>query len=193
MKGPEASAVIRAAGEGSSQALDRMFREVCPKLLRIIRLRLGPSLRRRLESQDILQATLLKAFERLDQFEGSGSGSLMAWLAAIARNEIRDQADFHQRKRRDLGMQDSMDGLPAELAAEIRSAVSLLHLREQEARLESALEALEPDHREVIVLRKLEELSFAEIGERMGRSADACRMLLARAMAALARATEEPI
>src|SRR5688572_32563697 len=100
-----------------------MFREVCPKLLRIIRLRLGPSLRRRLESQDILQATLLRAFERLDQFEGSGSGSLMAWMAAIARNEIRDQADFHQRKRRDLGVQDSMDGLPAELAAEIRSAV----------------------------------------------------------------------
>lgn len=193
MKGLEASAVLRAAGEGSSEALDRLFRQVCPKLLRIIRLRLGPSLRRRLESQDILQATLLKAFERFDQFEGSGSGSLIGWMAAIARNEIRDQADFHQRKRRDLGVQESVDGLPVELAAEIRSAVSLLHLQEQEARLERALESLQDDHREVIVLRKLEELSFAEIGERMGRSPDACRMLLARAMGALARAKEETV
>jgi DNA-directed RNA polymerase specialized sigma24 family protein len=37
----------------------------------------------------------------------------------------------------------------------------------------------------VILLRKFEELSFAEIGERLGKSPDACRMLLARAMTAL--------
>jgi DNA-directed RNA polymerase specialized sigma24 family protein len=34
-------------------------------------------------------------------------------------------------------------------------------------------------------MRKFEELSFAEIGRRMGRSDDACRMLLVRAMTAL--------
>ena len=49
----------------------------------------------------------------------------------------------------------------------------------------AALEALDPDHRDVIVLRKLEELSFREVAARMGRSEDACRMLLARAMVAL--------
>jgi len=37
----------------------------------------------------------------------------------------------------------------------------------------------------VILLRKFEELSFKEIALRLGRSEDACRMLLARAMTAL--------
>ena len=37
----------------------------------------------------------------------------------------------------------------------------------------------------IILMRKFEELSFAEIGRRMGRSEDACRMLLARALTAL--------
>jgi RNA polymerase sigma-70 factor (ECF subfamily) len=58
-------------------------------------------------------------------------------------------------------------------------------LNEQAERLGAALEALEPDYREVIVLRKLEELSFKDVAARMGRSEDACRMLLARAMVAL--------
>ena len=52
-------------------------------------------------------------------------------------------------------------------------------------RVEAALETLEEHHREVIVLRKLEELTFAEIGERLGKSEDACRMLFARALTAL--------
>ena len=51
--------------------------------------------------------------------------------------------------------------------------------------LERALEQLEESHREVILLRKFEELSFAEIGRRMDRKPDACRMLLVRAMTAL--------
>ena len=45
--------------------------------------------------------------------------------------------------------------------------------------------------REAIVLRKLEELSFREIGERLGRSEDASRMLFGRAMAALTLALPE--
>jgi len=44
---------------------------------------------------------------------------------------------------------------------------------------------LDAPHREVILLRKFEDLSFKEIAARMGRSEDACRMLLARALAAL--------
>ena len=58
-------------------------------------------------------------------------------------------------------------------------------LDEEALQLERALEALSPAHREIILLRKFEELSFAEIGGRLGKSEDACRMLLARAMTAL--------
>jgi RNA polymerase sigma factor (sigma-70 family) len=74
----------------------------------------------------------------------------------------------------------------------VRSALSQVVLSEETARVERALESLEPAHREVILLRKYEELAFKEIASRMGRSEDACRMLLARAMAALTLALEPP-
>ncbi len=71
------------------------------------------------------------------------------------------------------------------IAAHVRSALSTAVMHEEAERLGSALERLDADHREVIVLRKLEELSFQDVAARMGRSEDACRMLLARAMVAL--------
>ena len=74
-----------------------------------------------------------------------------------------------------------LDGLPSR----VRSALSQAIWSEAAARLECALEALKPQHREVIVLRKLEERTFPDIAVRLGKSEDACRMLLARAMAAL--------
>ena len=51
---------------------DRLLGRCAGKLLALIRIRLGPTLRREVESQDILQQTLLKAFQKIEQFEGSG-------------------------------------------------------------------------------------------------------------------------
>jgi RNA polymerase sigma-70 factor (ECF subfamily) len=158
-------------------------------------------LRQRLESRDILQSTLLKAFEhggerRAGQDAGGDtSASYMGWLVRIAENEIRDQAAFHGRQRRDAGQEVSLDKDPelaASLTARVRSVTSRLVWSEKAMRLERALESLEADHREVILLRRFEELSFPEIGRRQGRSPDACRMLFARAMTALTAAMESP-
>ena len=73
----------------------------------------------------------------------------------------------------------------APLPALTRSALSRVIMGQQAEQLEQALESLLPAHREIILLRKFEELSFAEIGRRLGRTEDASRMLLARAMTAL--------
>ena len=80
-----------------------------------------------------------------------------------------------------------MDGL----AAKVRSATSRLVWNEKAAQLERALVGLTEDQREVILLRRFEELSYPEIGRRLGKSPDACRMLFARAMTALTAALGE--
>ncbi|MEM9558108.1 MAG: sigma-70 family RNA polymerase sigma factor [Acidobacteriota bacterium] len=177
--------LIREAKRGSNVALDRLFRRYGSRLLGLIRLRMGPSLRRRLESQDVLQSTMIKAFERLEQFEGAGETSLMGWLGAIARNEIRDQAKFHGRGARDAGCDVPLEVMVGAAAEPLRSEVSRIHLHDQARRLEAAIEALEEPHREMILLRRFEELSFPQIGRLLGKSPDACRMLYGRAMAAL--------
>lgn len=183
----ETEDLLRRAREGSREALGLLLGGCGERLLTLIRLRLGPSLRERIESRDVLQATLLKALLHIDGFRGTRRESLMAWLARIAQNEIRDAADFHGRQRRQVGQTVAMGGTQEldTLAADVRSETSRIDLNERSLRLLAALEALSPEHREVIVLRQLEERPFAEVAGHMGRSEDACRMLLARAMATL--------
>jgi RNA polymerase sigma-70 factor (ECF subfamily) len=178
------TAVLRQALDGSDAALEALYARFGPRLLAFIRLKMGRGLRARLESRDILQATFLKSFEHLQDFEGSGARSLLGWLMRIAEHEIHDRADFHGRQLRDAQREEDIAD-HHDLRARTRSALSRVIIDEQAERLETALAALTDPHRQVIVLRAFEELSFAEIGSRLGKSADACRMLYARAMTAL--------
>ena len=175
---------VERAKAGSADAVNELYERCAARLLAYIRLRMGRELRTRLESRDILQATLLKSFEHFEDFEGQHSGSLMAWLAKIAEHVIRDRADYQHRQRRDAAREVRLE-TDAALPAAARSALSQAILTEEAQQLEAALESLTPAHREVILLRKFEELPFGEIARRLGKSEDACRMLLARAMTAL--------
>lgn len=163
--------------------MDAFYERAARKLLPLIRLRLGRSLRSEVESRDILQSVLLKSFERLGQLRDPDAA--MGWLARMAENEIRDRADYASRERRDAARRVPLDEHLDAVPAPIRQALSRAILTERIEALARALEALPDAQREIIVLRKLEELTFGEIGARLGKSEDACRMAFARAMAAL--------
>jgi RNA polymerase sigma-70 factor (ECF subfamily) len=182
--GPSSTDLLRRAKQGSDAALNLLYEQCAGRLLAYIRLRLGRELRAKMESRDILQATLLKSLNHLHELKGDERESLMAWLARIAEHEIRDRADYHRRQRRDAAREVAIDD-DAPVAAAVRSALSQVILDEQARKLEASMDTLTPAHREVILLRKFEELSFPEIARRLGKSEDACRMLFARAMTAL--------
>jgi RNA polymerase sigma factor (sigma-70 family) len=179
----ETGRLLERARTGAPDALEAFYRRAARKLLPIIRLRLGPTLRRDAESGDILQAVLLRSFERLSQLDNPNAA--MAWLATMAANEIRDRAQHQSRQKRDAARQVPIDDHAESVPAPVRQALSLAILSERVRQVEAALESLTPSQREIVVLRKLEELTFAEISARTGRSEDACRMAFARAMAAL--------
>jgi len=178
---------VRDALGGSREALERVYERSAPRLLAFIRLRMGRTLRSKMESRDILQATLMKSFQHFDEFKGSDTQSLGAWLARIAEREIADRVDFHQRQRRDAAREEPLDieSMCAAVPAPVKSALTQAILDEKARHLEAAMDTLSDAHREIILLRKFEELSFGEIARRLDKSEDACRMLLARAMVAL--------
>ena len=176
--------LLARARQGDQHALSLLCERISPRLLTYIRVRMGRDVRTRLESRDILQASLVKAFQKIGEFRGTETRSLLSWLARIAEHEIRDSFDHVHRHRRDAARETDLDRAAA-VAAITRSALSRLILDEQARRIEVALGSLSPDHRDVILMRKFEELSFGEIARRIGRSEDASRMLLARAMTAL--------
>jgi RNA polymerase sigma-70 factor (ECF subfamily) len=186
------TAVLREALAGSDAALDTLYERFGPRLLSFIRLKLGRSLRARLESRDILQATFLKSFQHMDDFEGEDGRSLLGWMMRIAEHEIHDRADFHRRQQRDAQQDEDLADHAGHLAARSRSALSRLIVDERASQVEAALESLTEAHRHVILLRTFEELTFPEIARRLGKSEDACRMLFARAMTALTLAMPHP-
>ena len=178
----ETRQLFEQARRGGSEDLDAFYERCARKLLPLIRLRLGRTLRREMESRDILQTVLCKSFQRIDQV--NDPGAVIGWMARIADNEIRDQADFHQRKKREAAMRAPLEDA-ADVPAPVRQALSQAILSEQAKALEIALDAMPEHARELIILRKLEELTFPEIAKRLGKSEDACRVAFARAMAAL--------
>jgi len=184
MGGTSSTALLKEALAGSDAALDALYSRYGPRLLAFIRMRIGADLRSRLESRDILQATFLKSLQHLDEFEGTNASSLLGWLLRIAEREIRDRVDFHGRQRRDVRNEERVSQRE-DLMVRTRSALSRLIVDEEAERLHAALTTLTEPHRQVIVLRMFEELSFPEIARQLGRSEDASRMLFARAMTAL--------
>lgn len=192
MLSPSVTTLLLEARAGSDQALNRLFEQCGERLLSLIRLRMGTKLRLRMESGDLLNATLLRAFRSFDSLEARNTSSLMAWLASIAKSEIRDQTDRLDAQRRDAGKEVPLDSGCVDLAARMRSQTSQLVLSESRLKLERAIRHLSDEHREIVLLRQYEELGFKEIGRRLGKSPDACRMLLARAMTALTLKMREP-
>jgi RNA polymerase sigma-70 factor, ECF subfamily len=182
MDAGETARLVGQARAGSDAALEALYQRCARKLLPLIRIRMGRALRAEMESRDILQAVLLKSFAKLPQVQEPAA--LMGWLSRIAEHEIRDRADYQNRQRRDAARKAPLDDA-ADVPAPVRLALSQVIVNEAVERLERALEDLPDAQREVVVLRKMEELTFPEIGARIGRTDDACRMLYARAMTAL--------
>lgn len=183
--------VLRQALAGSDEALDTLYARYGPRLLSFIRLKMGRELRARLESRDIVQATFLKSFEHLDDFDGSDGRSLLGWLMRIAEREIQDRVDFHNRDKRDARREEEVRDR-SDIAVRTKSALSKLILDERAERVENAIATLSESHRQVILLRTFEELSFPEIATRLGKSEDASRMIFARAMTKLTLALSAP-
>jgi RNA polymerase sigma-70 factor (ECF subfamily) len=61
----------------------------------------------------------------------------------------------------------------------------IISKKEDLDKLEKAIDELKPEYRQVVLLTKIEGLSYKEIGRKLGKSADAVGMLLSRAMVVL--------
>jgi len=186
--------LIALAKEGDEPALNQLCSVYGERVRRMIRFRLDPKLRSKLDSVDIVQDALILALDGLKGFTYRNEGDFLRWLSRIAENKLRDISDkFHADKRdvhKEIPFQEEGGGAKGGFvgaAGPIGNTTPSVIVGRKEAldRLERALDELKPEYKEIIVLKKIEGLSHAEIAERLGKNAGAVRMLLARAMAAL--------
>jgi len=151
-------------------------------------------LRPKLDSMDLVQDALVSALEGLEDFKYKNEGDFLRWLSRIAQNVLRDNLDKLHADKRDIRREVRLDNYrPTTAGGFVRTAgpidattPSVIMSRKEDLdKLEEAIDQLKPEHREVIVLTKIEGLSYKETGERLGKSTDAVGMLLSRAMVAL--------
>lgn len=187
--------LVSSAQGGDDEAVQQLFARYYPRLERIVRARLGPRLRARLEVEDVLQEAFLQAVLRLEEFEMRSESAFLDWLATIALNRIRKAAQRWSTEKRDDARLTSIDAQAddgvarrvRDLTARVTGPVTRAVRGERDAALEEALDELSEEHREVIVLRHMVGLSHAEIADRIGRpSESAAREFYRRARAKLA-------
>lgn len=187
--------LIRSAQGGDTEALNRLIARYYERVRRIVTLRLGPRLRKRLETSDILQETFIAAMRTFDQFEMRDEGAFIHWLSRIAEHQIRDAADYHTAKKRDtarevsLNFEDSSgDSVGIDPEASGLMPVDALSRAEQDTLVDRCLSELPEQYRELIILRDYEGLSWDDVARETGRpSPDAARMQHATAMVNLAK------
>jgi RNA polymerase sigma-70 factor (ECF subfamily) len=167
---------------GDRDAWSELYARYHDQLLLLVRMRLGPGLRRHLQSEDVFQSAALEAFQALGRFEYRGEGSLERYLRTIVLNKLRDRADTYAAEKRGAGVTVPLD---VELAADLAERGPSYHDAGRYERLERALQALPAEQRELIVLRKLEGFSTREVAARLGVGEDAARKAYSRAMARL--------
>ncbi|HSM33090.1 MAG TPA: RNA polymerase sigma factor [Anaerolineae bacterium] len=137
-------------------------------------------------AEDVTETVFLKALAALPRFREQGEGgdsTFKVWLYAIARNVIANERRRSWRHPED----------PIELALDLRAADDPAATAELHMEAERALEAvmaLPPERRQAVVLRFVNGLSAGEIGEIMGKSEGAVRVLIHRALLSVRRRLE---
>ena len=184
---------------GDASALDQLCRVYAERVRWMVRLRMGKELRRNLDSMDVVQDVLINALGGITDFTYENEGDFVRWLSRIAENALRDNWKRFHAEKRDIRKEVRLDdrgpttggrsgGAPGPIDATTPSVI--MSRKEDLARLEQAIDELKPEYREVIVLTRIEGLSYQEVGNRLSKNSEAVRKLVFRAMSALTRIYE---
>lgn len=173
------SLVLRAR-DGDEEARDELCARYLPRLRRWAHGRLPLWAREHLDTEDIVQDTLLQSVRRLPAFSPQHEQAFCAYVCEALRNRITDV--LRRAARRPLSEPVAGDE-PADEPSPLEQAVG----RQALQRYESALRRLRAGDRDLIIARVELELDYQEIADLFGkRSVPAARMAVSRALVRLA-------
>ena len=191
----ESLAQSRASAlRGDSDSIERLLHAYLPQVRAFVRMRMGNDLRQREESLDIVQSTCRRVLAHDGKgLSFDGEAEFRAWLFTAALNNIKEKHRFHRAQKRDVRVERPTPEQSAQLQrgyGTLGTPSQLLAAGEGVRKIETALDELADDQREAISLCRLAGMSYSQAGERMGRSPEAVRKLLSRALLQLAQKME---
>ncbi len=147
-------------------------------------------LHNRADAEEITQDTFIRAHRNLGGFRGDSS--LATWLHRIAVNLARNRYWYFFRRRRhatvslDCPIGEEGDATLADLISTDAPDPARVSTREEFSALVSeCMDSLEPHHREILVLRNVQNHSYDEIAGRLGINVGTVKSRIARARESL--------
>lgn len=185
--------MLAEARQSGSRGLGSVLELYRHYLLLVARAQMSVNLRKVANPSDLVQETFLEACRDFGQFEGTTETQWRAWLRRILAHNLATLVETHvQARKRDVRRQVSLDqelvmgssalGQRAAAVSCLSSPSSQARQHEASAVLTDRLAQLPPAYQQVLRLRNLEGLSFAEVAQRMGRAPGAVRVLWVRAL-----------
>ncbi len=194
------SQLIQKARQGDVAARESLFRRCRSYLEVLARGQLSTWINPKVDPSDVVQQTLLEAYQDFERFAGQSEQQWRAWLRQIlARNaadlvrHYRGTAKRDPRRERPLQAAARGDRSSYQLPlADGQPTPSQVLVRwEEELQVAEALLQLPEDYQEVIRLRHFQQLPFEQVAQSMGRSRPAVQMLWLRAVRRLAQVMKQ--
>jgi RNA polymerase sigma-70 factor (ECF subfamily) len=189
----ETQELLAGAGKGQTAAVNQLLDRHREALRNMVRARMDQKLERRVDASDVVQDVLLEASQRLDDYIRDPKMPFGLWLRQMAQDRIIDLHRRHRVARRrsidreqQLGAGAMGDKSSLELVAQLRdpeltpAAASLR--KELHERFVEAIDLLEEEDREIILMRHFEQLSNSEAADLLGLSQPAAGMRHLRAL-----------
>jgi RNA polymerase sigma-70 factor (ECF subfamily) len=182
---------IEAVRGGSIEAFGALVETCRSYLLSIANRELSTDLQPKLGASDLVQDTVCEAQQCFHQFSGRCREEFLAWVRTILLHNLSNtRRAFRDVSKREIGRETSLEEGGSRLkrnlvARELPPADATL-AKEQIQLVQTAIRGLPSPFSDVIYLRHREHRSFAEIGERLGRTPEAARKLWQRAVERLA-------
>jgi RNA polymerase sigma-70 factor (ECF subfamily) len=156
-------------------------------------------LARREEAEDMAQETFVQVFKSIDQFRGDAK--LGTWIYRVAINLCKNRVKYLPRRRSEsedelepLAERASLDQASGGVTtAELSSPDQIAYGKQVEVIVKRCIAKLEPDFREVLVLRDVEDLSYEEISEITGLAEGTVKSRLHRARTMLKQLVESEL
>jgi RNA polymerase sigma-70 factor (ECF subfamily) len=170
---------------GDSGAREDLAARYLPMLRRWSHGRLPQVARDIVDTDDIVQITLLRALNNIEGFVPQREGAFLGYLRTAVLNSVRDEL-------RRIARRPGRDSLDEELPAPEPSLVERAIGREALEAYERALAVLPAEHQEAVIMRVEFGCSYSEIADALGKAtANAARMTVSRALVRLAEAMDE--
>lgn len=162
--------IVKKAKKGDEKAFGWLYDQYMPRIYRFVFLKVS----RKEDAEDLSHQVFLSAWQNIRNYEFRGF-PFSSWLYRIAGNAV---IDYYRTWK----SYQSLETVPEEMVAQSPRLAKEIDQSFDISLIKGAIQKLEPDQQNVVIMKFVDDLSNKEIAEILGKSEGAVRVIQHRAL-----------